>query len=87
MRSGLALPNRMAAFGKLIRFKNASGNIFYGEAKALETVTKDTLLGAMIPVYEGGEPWESTFRLTEQQETIAMVCCRHVEGCKDHAYD
>ena len=87
MHPGLALPNKMAAFGKLIRFKNALGNVFYGEASALETVTTDALIGAMIPVYEGGEPWDPTFRLTEQRETIAMVCCRPIEGRKDHAYD
>ena len=87
MHPGLTLPSKMTAFGKLIRFKNASGNVFYGEAKALEAVTEDTLIGAMVPVYEGGEPWDSTFRLTKQQETIAMVQYRPLEGCKDHAYD
>jgi hypothetical protein len=63
----------MVSFGKLLRFKNPSGNIFYGEAKDLPNVTKDGLIGATVPIFEGGEPWDPNFTPTGQTETVAEV--------------
>lgn len=56
-----------------MRFKNASGQIYYGEAQDISEITKETLIGAKVLVYRGEEPWDSDFKLTDQTETISEV--------------
>ena len=63
----------MAKFGKLFRFKNVNGDIFYGEAQGLETITKDVLVGSTVPVYNTTSLWDSAFELSTQEETVAEV--------------
>lgn len=72
----------MARFGKLLRFKNTSGQVFYGEAKDLPQITKDALIGAEVPVFSAGqEPWSDDFKLSGSTEKIAEVRMReHSEG-------
>lgn len=73
----------MSPFERLVRFKNPAGVTFYGEVELKETPTKETLVGASVTVYEGGDPWDDSFKLTEKREQIAEVShvlafiCRH----------
>ena len=64
----------MVAFGKLLRFKTSSGEAFYGEAKDLGNITRETLIGATVPIFQGDEPWASDFVPSDQKETVAEVC-------------
>lgn len=64
----------MAEFGKLVRFKDASGSEYYGEAEKLESITKDSLIGSSVPVYAGLDLWDSKFTLTAETRTVAEVC-------------
>ncbi|KPI42411.1 Fumarylacetoacetate hydrolase domain-containing-like protein [Cyphellophora attinorum] len=63
----------MADFRKLIRFKDASGQVYYGEAGDLKDITQDGLLGADVPIFEGQNPWTPGFVLTESRRTISEV--------------
>jgi hypothetical protein len=64
----------MPAFGKLVRFKTASGQTFYGEAKHLPAIDHDALIVAEIPVFNSNdEPWTENFRLSGATEKIAEV--------------
>jgi 2-keto-4-pentenoate hydratase/2-oxohepta-3-ene-1,7-dioic acid hydratase in catechol pathway len=64
----------MGGFGKLVRFKNNTGTIFRGEAKDLSNITKETLVGAKVPVYNYDDPWTPGFELSGRTEEIAEVC-------------
>lgn len=75
----------MARFGKLLRFKNSSGQVFYGEAKELPHITKDALIGAEVPVYSvGQEPWSTDFKLSGSIEKIAEVSTVHQNAQSNH---
>ncbi|RSL96391.1 hypothetical protein CEP52_011484 [Fusarium oligoseptatum] len=63
----------MATFGKLIRFKDAAGTAFYGEAEGLPSINKHGLVGSSVPVYAGESPWDPNFRLTAETKSIAEV--------------
>lgn len=64
----------MSRFGKLIRFKDPSGQVFYGEAKGLPRITQEGLVGADVPVFAAGEePWSSKFNLSGSTAKIAEV--------------
>ncbi|KIW90827.1 uncharacterized protein Z519_08610 [Cladophialophora bantiana CBS 173.52] len=63
----------MASFGKLLRFKNVSGQILYGEVKSLDKITYDTIIGATVPVYDGEDPWAADFKLSGREETVSEV--------------
>ncbi|OAL33541.1 hypothetical protein AYO20_07227 [Fonsecaea nubica] len=63
----------MADFGKLIRFKDANGDIYQGEAEGLPAITKSGLIGSSVPVYSGESPWDPDFKLLPETRTIAEV--------------
>jgi hypothetical protein len=63
----------MSSFERLVRFKNPAGVTFYGEVELKETPTKETLVGASVTVYEGGDPWDDSFKLTKKREQITEV--------------
>ncbi|KIW86364.1 hypothetical protein Z517_01760 [Fonsecaea pedrosoi CBS 271.37] len=63
----------MADFGKLIRFKDAYGDIYHGEAEGLPAITKSGLIGSSVPVYSGESPWDPDFKLLPETRTIAEV--------------
>lgn len=64
---------QMASFRKLLRFKNAAGQILYGEADHVSEVTHDGLIGTSVPVYNGVDPWAANFGLTGSVDTVAEV--------------
>jgi len=63
----------MAPFGRLVRFKDESGSIYYGEAESVENPTKETLTGLSVPIYKGEYPWDDDFKLTGEKRTIKEV--------------
>jgi hypothetical protein len=72
----------MGAFGKLLRFKTPSGQVCYGEARGLAQITKDSLMGAEVPIFNGGDPWSEDFKLSGRKEKVAEVW-RATEYTKD----
>jgi hypothetical protein len=62
----------MLNFGYLLRFKNPSGQVWYGEAAA-ETVASGSFIGSSVPVYNGNTPWDLDFQLAGHQETVSEV--------------
>lgn len=62
----------MAKFGRLLRFKTASNEIWYGEVPD-EIVAQGSFLGSTIPVYSRNEPWDSDFHLLDRRETVSEV--------------
>ena len=60
-------------FGRIIRFANTSGSVYYGEVPA---DSLDALKGLSVEVYGGGLPWDDDFRKTGEKETIHEVIAR-----------
>lgn len=69
----------MGAFGKLLRFKTASGQVYYGEARGLAQVTADSLMGTEVPIFNGDNPWSEDFKLSDRKEKIAEVWSKVTE--------
>ena len=63
----------MAAFGCIIRFKDDSGDVHYGELDADRKITKDTWQGLSIPIYNGQHPWDDDFALTSEKRIVREV--------------
>jgi hypothetical protein len=63
----------MAPFQHLVRFESASGETCYGEA-GRHNVSQGILVGQEVQVYDGDNPWEPDFKLSERVETIKKVC-------------
>ena len=63
----------MAAFGRLIRFKDASGSVFYGEVEQSSSLTEQGLTGLTVPIYNGSQPWDDEFALTGEKKIVETV--------------
>jgi hypothetical protein len=61
----------MVNFKYLVRFEDEAGHVRYGEASA-EAIRSD-LNGLSLNIYEGPEPWDDDFRLTEKKATVSRV--------------
>jgi hypothetical protein len=62
----------MTPFKHLVRFHNASSEVFYGELLTVND-SDTTLIGRTVRVFDGDGPWDTNFRLTDQEEYIAEV--------------
>ena len=65
-----------APFGRLVRFKNQAGSIFFGEVPGTQSVTEESLNGSSVSVYDGEAPWDHDFCLSDRREEIHEVCER-----------
>lgn len=63
----------MAAFNRLVRFQDESGETHYGEVEIAGECTRESLTGLNVRVYEGGEPWDEGFVLTGKTRVIERV--------------
>lgn len=64
----------MAPFGRLIRFKDTSGSVFYGEVENDNSLTEASLTGLTVRVYKGGpHPWSDDFVLSDESKTVETV--------------
>lgn len=52
----------MTAFKYLIRFKDATGTVLFGEAGSPSAA--EALLGKTVPVYQGTSPWDPDLKAT-----------------------
>lgn len=55
-------------FTHLIRFRETGGTVHYGEASSL-----DNIIGSVVSVYEGDEPW--SLRATEEKAVVLQLLC------------
>jgi hypothetical protein len=62
----------MSNFGYLLRFKNPSGQVWYGEATA-NSVAESSFVGSSVQVYKGSAPWDLDFQLVDHHETVSEV--------------
>jgi hypothetical protein len=62
----------MAPFKHLVRSQNASSKVFYGELQTVDDFDT-TLIGQTVRVFNGDGPWDTNFRLSDQEECIAEV--------------
>lgn len=62
----------MAKFGRLVRFKNPAGEIYYGEVEEQDP-SLESLLGTFVFTYSGRNPWSHDFQRTDAKEQIAQV--------------
>lgn len=63
----------MATFNYLIRFRDSSGQIRYGEADGAISAESE-LLGRSVNVYTG-EPGDQNFRLSNEKAVVSTVLC------------
>lgn len=61
----------MASFQYLIRFKDESGNIKYGEVG--KPTSAESLIGSTVRVLEGINPWDPDLHLTEETAKVLEV--------------
>jgi hypothetical protein len=61
------------AFGRLVRFADPDGHVWYGEAPSVADPT--TLVGEIVPVYAGNAPWEEEFCMTSEFKVVHEVRC------------
>lgn len=59
-------------FNRLVRFKNPTNEIYYGEVEEKQW-TMESLLGTAVDVYRGENPWDDDFERTSTKETINEV--------------
>jgi hypothetical protein len=59
------------AFGRLVRFADPDGHVWYGEAPSVADPA--TLIGKTIPVYAGNAPWDEEFRMTSESKVVHDV--------------
>lgn len=59
-----------AKFTRLVRFADAEGKIYYGEAGS---DWKADLVGRKLPTYDITDPWASEFVLTGHEMQVAKV--------------
>jgi hypothetical protein len=62
----------MTSYEHLLRFKNTSGEIWYGDIPT-ELVAQGSFIGSTVPVSRRDGPWELDFQNLDQRETIAEV--------------
>lgn len=62
----------MANFKRLVRFEDDAGATHYGEVPESHR-WQDDLAGVTLNIYEGGQPWESNFKLTKHTAKIVKV--------------
>jgi 2-keto-4-pentenoate hydratase/2-oxohepta-3-ene-1,7-dioic acid hydratase in catechol pathway len=58
----------MTVFKYLIRFKDAAGTIFFGEAGGPST--GEALIGKTVPVYRGTSPWDPDLKATGESAEV-----------------
>src|ERR1700744_5903631 len=58
------------AFERLVRFRAADGEIYYGEAGS---EWQSDLKGREVPLFSGSDPFDSSFQLSDKKATIAEV--------------
>jgi hypothetical protein len=63
----------MGAFGRIVRFRDETGSVQYGEVEDDQSLTKDKLQGLSVPVYGGRQPWDDDFKLSNEKKTIKEV--------------
>ncbi|KIY01280.1 uncharacterized protein Z520_02832 [Fonsecaea multimorphosa CBS 102226] len=63
----------MAAFSRIVRFRNSAGQIFYGEVPGDDLVDQKSLVGSKVAVYKGESPFDNDFSLTDNKEEISEV--------------
>jgi len=63
----------MASFQQIVRFKDESSNIFYGEVDLEGKLTVDNLVGSSLRVYSAGVPWDDGFILNGEKKTVKEV--------------
>jgi hypothetical protein len=69
----LSLLAEMTVYKYLIRFKDASGTVLFGEAGG--PVAAEALLGKKVPVYKGTSPWDPNMEaMGEIAEVTALLC-------------
>ncbi|KIX97075.1 uncharacterized protein Z520_07189 [Fonsecaea multimorphosa CBS 102226] len=61
----------MPRFERLVRFRDSQGQIQQGEASKISWDSE--LVGKVVPIYKGTNPWDDDFHLTEQTATISEV--------------
>lgn len=61
----------MFNFNRLVRFEDQKGQVHYGEASIQDA--QSDLIGQSLKIYEGSEPWDNDFHLTEDTATISRV--------------
>ncbi|OQV08540.1 hypothetical protein CLAIMM_12796 [Cladophialophora immunda] len=61
----------MARFERLVRFRDPQGHVQQGEAAKIPWDSE--LVGKVVPIYSGTDPWDEDFHLTEQTATISEV--------------
>ena len=59
-------------FTRLVRFADASGKIWFGEADGND-LTNNGLVGQSVTVYRGENPWDADFAKTADVQEIAQV--------------
>jgi hypothetical protein len=67
-------------FGRLVRFKNPAGKIYYGEVEG-EFFAAEDLIGRNVPVYTGVNPWDNDFHRSYHREPISevrLLCSVHL---------
>jgi hypothetical protein len=63
--------SKMVNFKYLVRTQDDEGQARYAEASA--EVVRSDLVGLSLTTYEGGEPWDVDFRLTEKKAKVSRV--------------
>lgn len=63
----------MTVYKYLIRFKDASGSVLFGEAGGPSAA--EALLGKTVPVYEGTSPWDPDMKATGKSAEVKELLC------------
>lgn len=71
--SSISLLAKMAIFKYLIRFKDASGKILFGEAGGPSKA--EALLGKVVPVYQGTSAWDPELKATGETAEVKELLC------------
>ena len=61
----------MAAFDRLVRFRDSEGSILSGEAS--QVLWDADLVGKTVKIYSSSNPWDHGFHLTDREATISEV--------------
>lgn len=72
----------MGSFQRLVRFENALRETFFGEAESGDKLTVEKLVNSTLRVYNGNDPWDAEFSLTEKHEVVHRVRDPSICGMK-----
>jgi hypothetical protein len=72
----------MTSYEHLLRFKNTSGEIWFGNIST-ELVSQGSFVGSTVPVSRSDNPWKLDFENLGQRETIAEVSIPRNALCVD----